>query len=144
MTTLPDTCDGFNVTHFCSKYSRDCVHGCCWHMDRVRQMVRRWFSLVGPAPRMGLVWKEPPAVRVPKPTKAEIEENKHCLRIAEIVKARRAEAWRAAFDRRWAGVPDRLWRYRDTGGMSAVGYDVDGYGSWGRHVRQWEDREDER
>lgn len=144
--TLPDNCDGFNVTHFCSPRSPDCLHGSCWHMDRVRQMVRRWFSRVGPAPRLGWEPKQPTpqAERERKLTKAEREEREQIGRIIGLVIERRAAAWRADFERRWRGVPARLWVYRDTGGGSSSGGDVDGTGSWGRIVRLWEDRDDER
>ena len=143
-TAVPDNCDGFNVTFMCSSRDRECVHGSCWHMDRVRQMVRRWFERVGPAPRAGWEFKEPHAVKVPMPTKAEVADAEACGRICGLVLTRRADAWRDAFARRWAGVPLRLWQYRDTGGGSWIGGDVDGTGSWGRVVRVWEDREDER
>ncbi len=142
--STPDTCDGFNVTFMCSSRARDCVHGSCWHMDRVRQMVRRWFSILGPAPRTGWKPAEAPVVPEPKLTKAEREEQIACSQIAALVRQRRADAFWSEFDRRWAGVPARMWVYRDTGGGGWVGPDVDGTGSWGRSVRLWEDREDER
>lgn len=140
---LPENCDGFNVTHFCSRHSRECVAGCCWHMDRVRMMVRRWFSLVGPPVRLGasLGAIDKPMVlkQERKPTKEETEEANQIDEIAGLVTRRRADAWHAEFERRWRGVPDRLWRYHDTGGGMSVWPDEDGVGSWGRVVRLIED-----
>lgn len=139
MSQLPETCDGFNVTHFCSAKSRACLTGSCWHMDRVRQMVRRWFAPLGPSPRLGWVPKPPADLPPRKLTKAEVEDYAQCSHVAAIVRSRRAAAWREQFERRWAGVPARLWLYRDTGGGMSITPDEDGTGSWGRTVRIVED-----
>lgn len=138
----PRNCDGFNVTFMCSEHLTDCVCGSCWHMDRVRMMVRRWFAPLGPPPRLG--WERPEPRIEPELSKAEQAEFRWLCGFGAKVAERRAAVWLDRFNRRWRGVPARLWKYRDTGGGSWIGGDVDGTGSWGRHVRLWEDREDER
>lgn len=142
MRHVPPTCDGFSVTFMCDVNCRDCRHGSCWHMDRVRMMVRRWFAVLAPEPRMGWQWKEPPPER--ELTKAEKADRDDCAAFSKMVMARRADAFWADFDRRWWWVPPRLWRYRDTGGFPHGALDPDATGSWGRIVREWENREDER
>lgn len=140
---LPDNCDGFNVTHFCSSLDHHCLHGSCWHMDRVRQMVRRWFSALGPAPRGGWERPEPKSEREPKLTKAEQADRDDCAAFSKMVMARRADAFMEEHHRRWWWVPPRLWKYRDIGGGPHGPTDPDATGSWGRIVRAWENRADE-
>lgn len=152
MRHVPETCDGFSVTFMCEPRSRDCQHGSCWHMDRVRQMIHKWFTRVGPAPRLG--WQPPPPKPEPRLTKEqrkerereEKDQHERDMRWeARRMEIRSREFWRRWHERwDWLNVPDRLWRWRDTGGGSSVGDDVDGTGSWGRVVRVWENREDER
>lgn len=147
MRHVPETCDGFSVTFMCEPRSRDCQHGSCWHMDRVRLMVRRWFAGVGYVDRtQTLVRREPPPE--PKLTRAQAKAAKEqhkrdAVEHEKLMEIRRREFWRR-FHERWWGVPDRLWRYRDTGGFPHGALDPDATGSWGRVVRVWENREDER
>jgi len=147
MRHVPPTCDGFSVTFMCDVNCRDCRHGSCWHMDRVRMMVRGWFAGVGYVDRtQTIVRREPPAP--PKLTKAQSKEAKEQHERDRRWENRRAEIrsrefW-ARFKERWWGVPDRLWHYRDTGGFPHGALDPDAIGSWGMIVRQWEDRADER
>lgn len=146
MRHVPPNCDGFSVTFMCDPRARDCQCGSCWHMDRVRRMVRQWFNLLAPPPRMG--WEPTPEKPEPKLTKAQQREAKEQHDRDKRWEKRRAEIrsrefW-ARFKERWWGVPDRLWHYRDTGGFPHGALDPDATGSWGRIVRQWEDRDDER
>ena len=61
-----------------------------------------------------------------------------------LVDKRRADAWRSDFEWRWRGLPRRPLVGLGSGCVRSVFPDEDGYGSWGRCVRLYEDREDPR
>lgn len=127
----PPNCDGFNVTWMCREHDRDCRHGSCWHMDRVRQMVRRWFVDTFSRPASVGWWERRPDPEF-KPTPKEAEEALQLATVSGIVCARRHFA-------RYGHVPDR----RHDWGTNGIGWspypDEDGVGSWGRVVRIVED-----
>lgn len=134
--------DGFGVTYLCRATNRDCVHGSCWHMDRVRMMVRRWFSTLGPREGSAGYWvrREDPTIEL---TTAQAKERmaayqEQATRCAELHRSRYPQSYDGDGQPRKFKDP---WK-------NGIGYtpfpDVDGVGDWGKHVRQWEDREDER
>lgn len=62
-----------------------------------------------------------------------------------MVSYRRAVVWAGDYASRHSGLPGRMLRPIITNGIGYTPFpDEDGVGGWGRHVRQWEDREDER
>lgn len=63
--------------------------------------------------------------------------------LASIRAIKSRQAWIANGSPR-RSVQQEPWRnYGECSGNGLCGYDPDGVGSWGRHVRQWEDRDDE-
>lgn len=135
-TAVPDNCDGFNVTFMCSSRARDCVHGSCWHMDRVRQMVRMWFLPLVPCRAQTLVERERPE---PVPmTKAETKKAADDAHTRAIeCRERHSRLYPEAYNTN--GSP----RHFPSPWRSGIGYtpfpDEDGVGSWGRVVRIVED-----
>ena len=128
---------------FCCSYGES-----CWH----KAYIRHYAHMFGDFPRPRVGWTPPPEKPDPPKTKQQIQEEKRenemLIPIWELVRQRRADEWWAAWERRYRGVPARLMNvpaicWRGGGGGGSV-VDIDAMGSWGRHVRTWEDRDDER
>ena len=131
--------NGFMAVKECSTYSPDCVSGACWHMGVFRQMMRRWFDILGPEPR-GCVVEEEPEEWFPSKSSADRrtakERERDCIaKYVSIYGRMPSERTESKFGHCGIGCYPQLDGERN---------DIDGTGSWGHGIRLLEDIDNER
>lgn len=136
----------FSDADYCREDSPDCTAKPrrCWHRCIIRQVIRRWLRQPDdPIPQVATVADLSRAEYIEREKQWQSD-----LRWMNRVRLLRSKKFLDELAKKQPPLDDRLWsspinqRWGGKGGTSGP-IDIDGTGSWGRHVRQWEDRADE-
>ena len=121
----------------------DCRWGCCWHEYERRRRER--MSKITTRGACDFSAPIPKEKKPKKPTKKELLEMELERDRKDAEAAKRRDEWYANHPLVERCGPDSIKRHPlgYPAGVGCVGYpDIDGTGSWGSHVRCWEDRGD--